>query len=70
MALLQGTCLVLFYQGTNYCQGYGHAWQLYPRSSSSTKVTSLLVPIATYGFCLWYFSRASTKAQVSLLATM
>ena len=31
---------------------------------------SYVVPIATYGFQLWYFSRAPTKAQVSLLATM
>jgi len=31
---------------------------------------SCVVPIATYGFQLWYFSRASTKAQVSLLATI
>ena len=31
---------------------------------------SCIVPISTYGFCLWYFSRAPTKAQVSLLATM
>jgi len=29
-----------------------------------------VVPITTYGFRLWYFSGASTKAQVSLLATM
>jgi len=29
-----------------------------------------VVPIATYGFRLWYFSGAPTKAQVSLLATM
>jgi len=29
-----------------------------------------VVPIATYGFQLWYFSGAPTKAQVSLLATM
>jgi len=31
---------------------------------------SCVVPIATYGFRLWYFSGAPTKAQVSLLATM
>jgi len=31
---------------------------------------SYIVPIATYGFCLWYFSGAPTKAQISLLATM
>ena len=31
---------------------------------------SCVVPIATYGFQLWYFSGAPTKAQVSLLATM
>ena len=31
---------------------------------------SCVVSIATYGFCLWYFVRAPTKAQVSLLATM
>jgi len=29
-----------------------------------------VVSIATYGFRLWYFSGAPTKAQVSLLATM
>jgi len=29
-----------------------------------------VVPIATYGFRLWYFARAPTKTQVSLLATM
>jgi len=29
-----------------------------------------IVPIATYGFRLWYFSGAPTKAQVSLLAFM
>ena len=29
-----------------------------------------VVPIATYGFRLWYFSGAPTKAQVSLLAVM
>ena len=28
------------------------------------------MPIATYGFCLWYFARAPTKVQVSLLVTM
>jgi len=31
---------------------------------------SCIVPITTYGFRLWYFSGAPTKAQVSLLATM
>ena len=31
---------------------------------------SCVVPIATYGFRLWYFAGAPTKAQVSLLATM
>ena len=29
-----------------------------------------VVPIVTYGFCLWFFARAPTKAQISLLATM
>jgi len=29
-----------------------------------------VVSIATYGFYLWYFAGAPTKAQVSLLATM
>ena len=29
-----------------------------------------VVPIATYGFRLWFFARAPTKAQVSLLAAM
>jgi len=47
-ALLQGTCLVLFYQGTNYCQGNRHAWQLHLRSPSSTKATSLLVLYRSY----------------------
>ena len=31
---------------------------------------SCVVPIATCGFCLWYFAGAPTKAQVSLLETM
>ena len=31
---------------------------------------SCIVPIATYSFRLWFFARASTKAQVSLLAAM
>ena len=31
---------------------------------------SCVVPIATYGFRLWYFAGAPTMAQVSLLATM
>jgi len=31
---------------------------------------SCVVPIATYGFRLWFFSRASTKAQMSLLTAM
>jgi len=31
---------------------------------------SCVVPIATYGFRLWYFAGAPTKAQVSLLVTM
>jgi len=31
---------------------------------------SYVIPITTYGFRLWYFSRAPTKAQVFLLATM
>jgi len=31
---------------------------------------SCVVPIATYSFRLWYFSRAPTKAQVSLLVSM
>ena len=29
-----------------------------------------IVPITTYGFRLWFFARAPTKAQVSLLAAM
>ena len=29
-----------------------------------------VVPIATYGFRLWFFAGASTKAQVLLLAAM
>ena len=29
-----------------------------------------VVPIATYGFRLWFFARAPTKVQVSLLAAM
>jgi len=33
-------------------------------------VLFLLLPIATYGFRLWFFAGASTKAQVSLLAAM
>jgi len=31
---------------------------------------SCIVPIATYGFRLWFFAKAPTKAQVSLLAAM
>jgi len=31
---------------------------------------SCVVPIATYGFRLWFFAGALTKAQVSLLAAM
>ena len=31
---------------------------------------SYVVPIATYGFRLWFFAGAPTKAQVSLLAAM
>ena len=31
---------------------------------------SYVVPIATYGFRLWFFARALTKAQISLLAAM
>ena len=31
---------------------------------------SCVVPIATYGFRLWFFAGAPTKAQVSLLAAM
>jgi Endonuclease/Exonuclease/phosphatase family./Reverse transcriptase (RNA-dependent DNA polymerase). len=31
---------------------------------------SCVVPIATYGYRLWFFAGAPTKAQVSLLATM
>jgi len=31
---------------------------------------SCIVPIATYGFRLWFFSGAPTKAQVLLLAAM
>ena len=31
---------------------------------------SCVVPIVTYGFRLWFFASASTKAQVSLLAAM
>jgi len=31
---------------------------------------SCVVPIATYGFRLWFFARAPTKAQVLLLASM
>ena len=31
---------------------------------------SCIVPIATYGFRLWFFTGAPTKAQVLLLAVM
>ena len=31
---------------------------------------SCIVPITTYSFRLWFFARAPTKAQVSLLAAM
>ena len=31
---------------------------------------SCIISITTYGFRLWFFARASTKAQILLLAAM